>query len=75
MVICLQTHLDDRIKALDFFERDIQRKAAATTDRLNSEDEQLRIKEEHVAKVESLVNEEQMQVMYGRSLLHFAISP
>ena len=59
---CGQSHLDGRVDALALFEQDTSRKASTTADRLSSEEEQLRIKEEHVAKVERLVKEEQTQV-------------
>jgi hypothetical protein len=58
----MQNHLEGRSDALQSFEADTARKAALTLERLSYEEEQLRIKDEHVAKVEHLVMEEQSQV-------------
>ncbi len=58
----LQSHHEDRDRALSQFSAESSRKSVLLADRLASEEEQLRIKEEHVAKDERLVQEEQQEV-------------
>jgi hypothetical protein len=61
-VMGLKKYVDDRELLLSKFRREALTKHTATTDRLANEEEQLRLKEEHVELDQKLVEEEKHQV-------------
>lgn len=61
-VLSLQKGVEERGRDLASFRREACSRAAAGRDRLSAEEEQLRIKEHHVARDTALVEEERQQV-------------
>jgi len=61
-VVALVRYVEDREVEVDKYRRDAVSRATATHDRLANDEEQLRLKEEHVDLDQKLVEEEKLQV-------------